>query len=581
MAIGLASAATAAPPVSQREWLGATLWVQRAEEYRLVARQTFAAATARLRDVLAPGTASLDQERRGRFADLPPAVVLDVDETVLDNSDFQGWELRTGQPYSRSSWSAWVLQARARGVPGALEFTRAAADLGIAVFYVTNRECRSPEDCPEKTATLRNLKALGFPGAEAGTVLLRNERAEWADGDKSRRRAVVAERHRIVMLVGDDLQDFLSADETRRLRSDPEGALAGSVAAQVGRRWFLLPNPLYGSWERALPPTLAGRYESLSAASLPVAPPRALRLVAWNLEWLMAPSTYDALRPDCLTTGQPRSDVRSFPCTPDRPHPPRRVAGDFDTLAAYARRLDADVVALSEVDGPEAAALVFREGYALDCFSRRQHPQKTGFAIRRGIPYRCHPEVAELDVDGAQRTGADMTIHPDTPDAVRLLSVHLASGCFHERLDSATNAACAKLRRQVVVLETWVDARAAEGSAFALLGDFNRRLELDARYGPGTDAQAPLNLFWALSDGLPAGAGLRRATEGQAYVPCSRADGFDAYIDNVLVSATLLARADKVDFVRLPYRDDDVIDHQLSDHCPLGMTLEGAIRTAP
>ena len=172
-------------------------------------------------------------------------------------------------------------------------------------------------------------------------------------------------------------------------------------------------------------------------------------------------------------------------------------------------------------------------------------------------------------------------MYPDTPDAVRLLGVHLASGCFHERLDAAGNGACLRLRRQVAVLEQWVDARAEEGIAFAVLGDFNRRLEHDARYGPGSDPAAPLNLFWALSDGFPAGAGLQRATEGQAYVPCSGADGFDAYIDNVLMSPALVARAASVGFTRLRYRDEDVVDHQLSDHCPVGVVLEGAIRSSP
>lgn len=578
----MGAGALAAPAVDQRELLGATLWVQTADEYRLLARQTYAAATSRLIEALEPGTAAIEQERDGGIASRPPAVVLDIDETVLDNSDFQGWQLRTGRPYTESAWAAWLAQSRARAVPGALDFTKAAAARGIAVFYITNRPCATPGPCPEKAYTLKNLRALGFPGAdEPGAVLMRNERPEWMGADKSTRRAAIGAHHRIVMSVGDDLQDFLPADDAAAYRASPDGPIASRVAANLGTRWFLLPNPMYGSWERALPGRLDDRYAKLSVAVIPELPPRPLRLAAWNLEWLMTPATYDALLPACDSAGQPRSEVRAIPCTPNRPHPPRRVATDFAALAAYATELDADVVALSETDGPEAAALVFPQGYVLDCFVSRRHPQKTGFAIRQGIPYRCHPELRALDVDGTQRAGADVTVYPDSPNAVRLLSVHLASGCFHERLGIPSNGACTTLQRQVPVLERWVDARAEEGSAFAVLGDFNRRLEVDARFGPGTDPEAPLNMFFALSDGFPAGAGLRRATEGQPYVPCSRADRFDAYIDNVLMSTALVGRASAIAFSRLRYRDEDVVDHQLSDHCPLGVTLDGAIRPSP
>lgn len=312
-----------------------------------------------------------------------------------------------------------------------------------------------------------------------------------------------------------------------------------------------------------------------SANTNTVPPGRTLKLASWNLEWLMTPQTYDALLPICDRTGQPGSDRRAFPCTPGRAPLPRRTAQDFDALARHARRLDADAVALQEVDGSEPAALVFRQGYAVDCFTTRAHPQKTGFAIRAGIAYRCNPEYAALDVDGGSRAGADVTLFPGTTREIRLLSVHLKSGCFDQRLDHRRNEACAVLRRQVPVLERWIDARVREGVRFAVMGDFNRRLARDAMFAAGPDEDAPLNLFQALSDDDPPGAVLVRASQGAAFVPCSARDRHaPAYIDDILLGpAGPSMRTAPHAFSRLVYDEADAAASRLSDHCPVAVRL--------
>lgn len=236
------------PPTSPRAdhpTLYATLWVQTSAEYRAAAWQAYAAARESLHRALADPawTAAVEQEGRD-YAGLPPAVVLDVDETVLDNSPFQARMILEGGTFDPRAWTAWVDEAAAPPVPGAREFLRLADSLGVAVFYVTNR------DDEHEAATRRNLEAVGLPlDPGIDTVLARGEREGWTS-DKSSRREAVAERYRVVLLVGDDFNDFVAA---RLPRADRDG-LVERYRDRWGERWIVLPNPNYGSWEGALYP---------------------------------------------------------------------------------------------------------------------------------------------------------------------------------------------------------------------------------------------------------------------------------------------------------------------------------------
>lgn len=243
----------ASPPIVGREQVNGTLWMQRATEYRIAAEQVYRLATERLGSTIAaPGTAALEQIDLGResLASLPTAIVVDLDETVLDNSFYQARRALAGGEYDETSWQAWMSEASAPAIPGARAFLKAAAEAGHRIFYVTNRLCMPssalPGDpCPAKTWTQRNLVALGLPNAEDGsTLMLRAERAEWRASDKTSRRAEIATKYRIVALFGDDLRDFVD----RSIYATRESELQSSF----GSRWFLLPNPLYGSWERAI-----------------------------------------------------------------------------------------------------------------------------------------------------------------------------------------------------------------------------------------------------------------------------------------------------------------------------------------
>lgn len=234
------------PPVHANENLHSVLWMQTSVEYAAVTKQTYRMATLRLDEALADTgwTASLEQQEMGAFGRRPPVVVLDVDETVLDNSRYQARLVLEDGEYSTASWQDWVREENATAVPGALRFVREAERRGISVVYLSNRRSET------EAFTRANLATLGFPVAEEfDAVISRGERPEWDSSDKETRRTAVAERFRILMLIGDNLGDFLS---------DVEQSLEARRAAVApfdeywGERWFMLPNPQYGSWEGAL-----------------------------------------------------------------------------------------------------------------------------------------------------------------------------------------------------------------------------------------------------------------------------------------------------------------------------------------
>ncbi len=263
----VSSAATmgAEPPVIGREQVNATLWMQRAAEYQISALQVYRLATERLATTIAaPGSAALEQQGTdaSRLAAMPTAIIVDLDETVLDNSFYQARRALLGGEYDEPSWQAWMREASAPAIAGSVEFLQAASRAGHKIFYVTNRECRTvdarPDDaCPARTATLRNLQALNLPNAaDPDALSLRRERPEWESSDKTIRRKWIAETHRIVALVGDDLRDFVD----RQVYA----ARADELAPLLGMRWFLLPNAMYGSWERAI--TGGACTSSMSAA---------------------------------------------------------------------------------------------------------------------------------------------------------------------------------------------------------------------------------------------------------------------------------------------------------------------------
>ncbi|HVF35279.1 MAG TPA: HAD family acid phosphatase [Candidatus Saccharimonadia bacterium] len=261
--------------VAGHDNLNAVAWMQTATEWEALSRQAGRAAARQLDaavehlellesmnpDPKAPANALISStyesaarnqlqwnaivpaERGNDDPREPLAVIVDVGETVLDNTPYQARQVRDHGPgYDPATWSKWVQERKARPLPGAVEFAKHAADAGVTMFYVTNR------DAVDREATIDNLRAVGFPLPHDGATLMVVDESRGWTGDKAIRRREVDRTHRVVLLIGDNLGDFLggaTADNATR------AALVAPHESWWGERWFMLPNPAYGSWEGA------------------------------------------------------------------------------------------------------------------------------------------------------------------------------------------------------------------------------------------------------------------------------------------------------------------------------------------
>lgn len=243
--------------------LYATLYLRSAAEYKALARTVYGAAATSLDALVANKQHSAALEQQTAYIDLPPAVIVDVDETVLDNSAYQGTLVAENKSYNTPHWDRWVADAKAGPVPGAVDFALAAQSRGVTMLYLTNRRCIQREQggdpCPQRAETINNLKDVGFPEPDPGNVYLRSAEFDFAS-DKGSRRKSFAERYRIIMLFGDDLGDFASGTRGPEVTPADRAAVVGQNNARWGRDWFVLPNPSYGSWLNVLGDDL---YESL------------------------------------------------------------------------------------------------------------------------------------------------------------------------------------------------------------------------------------------------------------------------------------------------------------------------------
>jgi len=222
---------------------GAILWTQSSAEYRALAYQTFALARLRLDVDLRSHANPAQRSSRKTRRSLPraAAVIVDVDETVLDNSRYQAELVLRGLAYEPASWRAWCERAEAGAVPGAVDFLNYAASRGVRVFYITNRRL------PEKPGTIRNLQKLGFPTVTEETVMVREE---GTTPSKESRRQKVAERYRIALLIGDNLNDF--NDDFAGKSTAERAAQVDRERSEFGSRFIVVPNPMYGDWENAI-----------------------------------------------------------------------------------------------------------------------------------------------------------------------------------------------------------------------------------------------------------------------------------------------------------------------------------------
>ena len=204
----------------------AQVWTQNSAEYRALCYQAFNAAKMNL-DALFFFEKEYDK---------PLAIIADVDETVLDNSPYDGKLILNNTTYNRESWVEWGNLEIAKAIPGSLEFLIYASEKNVEIFYISNRYSEQLE------ATVNNLKKLGFPDAKESNVLLRGDTRS-----KSERRKSVSDNYEVIMLIGDNLSDF--NDEFEEKISQKRTNYTDELSDDFGTKLIVLPNPNYGDWE--------------------------------------------------------------------------------------------------------------------------------------------------------------------------------------------------------------------------------------------------------------------------------------------------------------------------------------------
>jgi acid phosphatase len=232
-----------AQEVAPNDMLLATLWTQRSVEYKANALTVFSLAKIRLDQGLADKSwTAAPVEQKGDFQNLPPAVVLDIDETLLDNSLYQVWMLKNNKTFSTKTWDEFCAAQVSLAIPGAVDFSKYADSKGVKVFYITNRDATTKKD------TRANMEKLGFPmGGNVDTFMMQGEKPEWGSA-KGARRAVVAKDYRILLNIGDNFGDF---DDRYRSSEGERIKAFESDMAYWGKQWLMIANPTYGSFDTA------------------------------------------------------------------------------------------------------------------------------------------------------------------------------------------------------------------------------------------------------------------------------------------------------------------------------------------
>ncbi len=204
------------------------LWQQQAAEYRALCYQAFNIASLRLKEI-----------PKKKFKKEKTAIITDLDETILDNSYSEAQLIKDRKEHTNQSWKEWINKSAATAVPGAVDFLQAAKQKGITIFYISNR------DTSEIKSTLLNLQKLQLPDADTGHMLFLSNTSS-----KEARRQIVMGKYNVVMLLGDNLNDFTQAFERKPV--DERKTEVDKVREEWGKRFIVLPNSTYGEWENAI-----------------------------------------------------------------------------------------------------------------------------------------------------------------------------------------------------------------------------------------------------------------------------------------------------------------------------------------
>ncbi len=168
----------------------------------------------------------------------PACVVLDVDETILDNSFYQGTLFEKGEIYDDKTWDEWVMMAKAPALPGVVEYLKKVRDLGVEPIFITNRRSHLVE------ATVENMEKVGIP-VDPKFIVGRDK-----IHSKELRRTRFGKDCNIVQLIGDNLSDF--SDDYNSTNLEERKDQVRQNKSNFGTRYILLPNPMYGDWRKTI-----------------------------------------------------------------------------------------------------------------------------------------------------------------------------------------------------------------------------------------------------------------------------------------------------------------------------------------
>ncbi|RIY33327.1 5'-nucleotidase, lipoprotein e(P4) family [Psittacicella gerlachiana] len=213
-----------------QQLVSAVAWVQNSGEYRALAYQAFNFATISYQN--APVV-----KGKGK------AVIVDLDETMIDNSDYQGGVVKSGVPFNNTTWGKWEQAGNPKAIPGAVAFAQYVAKNGGTMFYISNRQEAN------LAHTIETLKALGFPGVSSETVLLQSQ---GGTSSKDPRFDKVNAKYNVVLYIGDNLTDYPQVSNLTTTQA--RNAWVEQNANKFGIKYVILPNPMYGNWVSALAP---------------------------------------------------------------------------------------------------------------------------------------------------------------------------------------------------------------------------------------------------------------------------------------------------------------------------------------
>jgi len=234
----------ALPEAKEHQGLMSTLFVQKSAEFYSNSVGIYNSAMDKLPELVEDENYTAALEQTSGFSGKPPAVILDIDQTVLDNIAYQARLIESGDYYP-TGWDAWCMEEKAYYIPGVNKFLDLATSLGVEIFFVTNRTANLEE------ATRNNLEKLGFTfSKKLDQLLMKDEKPEWTS-DKTSRRELIAKDYRIVMMIGDNFGDFVNLDINRSPTTNRNN-VASMHDDMWGHSWFMLANPAYGDWEGAL-----------------------------------------------------------------------------------------------------------------------------------------------------------------------------------------------------------------------------------------------------------------------------------------------------------------------------------------